>query len=99
MVYGIRGLEETPFYQEIFQKGYAEGWVRGFAEGWAKGRLESARKILILCGSKMFGPPDWPTEARIAALTDLDRLEGHLDRIPDVASWDDLLSNPSTAPE
>ena len=65
------------------------GWGR--AEGEARGRVEEARKILIRHGTKKFGPPDEQVKARIAALADLDRLHDLVDRVLDVASWDELL--------
>jgi predicted transposase YdaD len=100
MLFNIRGIEETPLYQEAFQKGEArgraEGEARGRAEGEARGRAEEARKFLIRHGTKKFGPPDEQAKARITALADLDRLHDLVDRILDVASWDELLgaSNP-----
>jgi predicted transposase YdaD len=77
MVLGIRGIEESSVYQDIFTKGKAEGR----AEGKAEGRAEQARRILIRYGTKKFGPPDEPTKAQIAALTDLDRLQDLIDRV------------------
>jgi hypothetical protein len=38
--------------------------------------------------------PGAEVEARIAALGDLDRLRELLDRVLDVASWDELLGPP-----
>jgi len=87
----IRGIEETPLYQEAFQKGEAQGEARG--------RAEEARKLLILQGRKKFGPLDEQTEAKIAALSDLDRLHELGARILDVVSWDELLADSSNEPE
>jgi predicted transposase YdaD len=91
MLFNIRGIEETPVYQEAFHKGEAQGR----AEGEAQGRAEEARKFLILQGRKKFGPPDEQSEARIAALSDLDRLHELGARILYVASWDELLRSPN----
>jgi predicted transposase YdaD len=94
MVLGIRGIEESWVYQDIFAKGRAEGEAKGLAEGEAKGRAEEARQALLRQGRKKFGPPSERIEAEITALGDLDRLNELLDRILDVASWDELLAPP-----
>jgi hypothetical protein len=83
MLYGIREIEESSVYQDALRKGEA------------RGRADEARKLLILQGRKRFGPPDEQTEAKIAALGDLDRLHELGARILDVASWDELLGSPN----
>jgi predicted transposase YdaD len=111
MVLGIRGIEESWVYQDIFAKGRAEGRAegeakgraegeaKGRAEGEAKGRaegeVEEARQAVLHLGRKKFGPPSERVEAEITTLGDLDRLNGLLDRILDVAGWEELLSPPS----
>jgi predicted transposase YdaD len=80
----IRGIEETPFYQDAFQKGEARGCT------------EEARKILIRQGTKRFGPPSEQAKAQIAALADIDRLHDLVDRVLDAATWDELLTSPSS---
>jgi hypothetical protein len=77
MILGIQGLEESSVYQRIL----------------AKGRAEEAREILIRHGTKKFGPPNEQFKAQIAALTDLDRLHDLVDRVLDVASWDELVAS------
>jgi hypothetical protein len=79
MLFGIRGIEESSVYQDIFQKGAAE----------------DARKILIRHGTKKFGPPGEQAMAQIAALDDLDRLHDLVDGVLDVATWDELLGSPN----
>jgi hypothetical protein len=81
MLFGIRGIEESSVYQGILRKGEA------------RGRVEEARKFLAIQGRKKFGPPDEQTEAKIAALSDLERLHELGARILDVASWDELLGS------
>src|SRR5262249_8269484 len=105
MVLGIHGIEESSVYQDIFAKGEAkgraegeargraEGEARGRAEGEARGRAAEAREILLRQGRKRLGPPDESVLDRIAALSDLDRLDLLLDRLLDVASWDELLAS------
>jgi predicted transposase YdaD len=78
MVLGIRGIEESSIYQDIFAKGEAKG----------------TREDVLRLGRRKFGPPGDVVEARIAALSDLDRLRQLLDRILDASSWDELLASP-----
>jgi predicted transposase YdaD len=102
MILGIRGIEESSVYQDIFAKGEAEGAAKGRAEGrmegQAEGAVDEARNTLLRQGRKKFGPSTEAVHARIAALDDLDRLNDLLDRILDVSSWDELLP-PAAAPE
>jgi hypothetical protein len=94
MLFGIRGIEQSSVYQDIFHKGEA----RGEARGRAKGALEEARDFLILLGRDKFGPPDDEAKAKIAALSDLDRLHKLGTRILEVASWEELLAGPPNGP-
>ena len=96
MVLGIRGIEESSVYQDIFAKGRAEGRAEGEARGRAEGGVEEARKTLLRLGPKRLGPLDESWEGRIAAINDLDRLERLIDRLLDVASWDELLAGPES---
>jgi hypothetical protein len=84
MVLGIRGIEESSVYQDIFAKGEAKGR--------AEGEVEEARKILLGLGRKKLGPPDERVLALVAGINDLDRLNLLLERILDVASWGELLA-------
>jgi predicted transposase YdaD len=84
MVLGIRGIEESSVYQDIFAK--------GAASGRDDGRIEEARTVLLRLGRRKLGPVSEAVEARVTALVDLDRLNDLLDRIFDVTTWDDLLA-------
>jgi predicted transposase YdaD len=84
MILGIRGIEESSVYQDIFAKGEAKGR--------AEGELEEARKILLGLGRKKLGQPDERVLALVGGISDRDRLNLLLDRILDVASWDELLA-------
>jgi predicted transposase YdaD len=112
MILGVRGIEESSVYQDIFAKGKAEGEAKGKAEGEAKGkaegeakgkaegeakgRLESARLAVLRLGRKKFGPPAEDVRAAINAIDDVDQLGSLLDRVLDVSSWHELLT--TTAP-
>lgn len=84
MVSNMRLIEESSVYQDAVRKGEVQG------------RAGEARRILIRHGTRKFGPPDEQAKAHIAALADLDRLQDLIDRVLDVASWDELLAG---APE
>ena len=49
MILGIRGIEESTVYQDIFAKGEARGE--------AKGRVEEAREALLRVGRRKLGEP------------------------------------------
>jgi predicted transposase YdaD len=87
MILGIRGIEESSVYQDIFAKGEA----RGEAKGRAEGRVDQAREALLLVGSKKLGEPDENVRMRIESIEDDVRLNSLLRRIFDVATWDELL--------
>jgi hypothetical protein len=64
-----------------------------FAKLFTMGRAEQARTILIRLGTKKFGTPAEQAAARIASLTSIDLLEDLIDRVFDVATWDELLAD------
>lgn len=72
-------MKESVTYQAIIE------------EGEAKGRVEEARRLLLRQGRIRFGSPDSSSEAALAALTDLDRLERLSEQLLQVSSWKELL--------
>jgi predicted transposase YdaD len=88
MILGIRGIEESSVYQDIFAKGEAKGLVDGRVEG----RIEEARQAVLQVGRKKLDQPEEEMRKRIAAIDNVDRLNALLERIFDVSSWDELLS-------
>jgi hypothetical protein len=61
-----------------------------------RGRVEGARRMLLLQGEAMFGPPDTAMRAAIEAIDDLLELEELAVRLVSAGSWHELLP-PSTA--
>jgi hypothetical protein len=55
------------------------------------GDEQTVRKTSLRQGRKKLGSSTAAVEARITALSDLDYLNGLLDRILDVSTWDELL--------
>jgi predicted transposase YdaD len=97
---GVRGMKESSFYQMILREGRAEGVAEGIAEGVAQGmaqgvvegQVEEARRILLRQGQRRFGPVDQMTATMIASTDSIDRIEGWLDRVLEVSSWEELLA-------
>jgi predicted transposase YdaD len=92
MVLGIRGLEASSIYQDIFSKGEAAGEAKGRAQGRAEGRTEEDRALLLSLGRDKFGPPDEQLEARIAAIVDQALLQGLLHAMLRVSTWEELMA-------
>jgi hypothetical protein len=64
-----------------------------YAKGEAKGEGKAARRLILLVGRKLIGDPDTQTLAVLDAINDLDRLDRMANRLPDVKSWQELLSD------
>ncbi len=86
MLFGIHGIEESTVYQGILRQGKTLGRIEGV--------VEHARATLLRQGWKKLGPPSERIAAEIAAMDDVDCLNDLLDRILDVATWDELMASP-----
>jgi predicted transposase YdaD len=107
---GVQSMKESVTYQKILREGRAEGRAVGRVEGRAEGRAagraegrdegrvegraEEARRILRRLGGKRFGKPDAHIDAALDAIADLERLEQLSDRVLEVMTWDELLTQP-----
>lgn len=99
LLQGVRNMRESVTYQEILEEGRQEGERKGRREGRQEGRQEGrhegaeaeARRMLLLVGSRRFGPPSPQLQARVDAIRDVARLEDLISGIFDVESWDDLM--------
>ncbi len=76
-------LESSSTYRYIIEQGEAIGLTRG--------RLQEVRIILLRQCRQKFGPPSAEIEARLAAITDLDKLEGLTDKVLMASKWEDLI--------
>ncbi len=79
MLQRIRRMRESITYKEILDEGRVEG------------ELREARRILLRQGLRRLGVASLTVVARIDAISSLETIEGLLDRIFDVETWDDLL--------
>ncbi len=86
---GIRGIEESSVYQDIYAKGYAQGL--------AEGRLEEARDVVLIVGQKKLGPPGEQVQLTIAAMNDVGQLRALAEKILVVWNWDELMT-PTESP-
>jgi hypothetical protein len=73
---GIPGIEESSVYRGRFNIG----------------RAKAAEEILLWLGRDRLGEPDEGIRAEIQSLRDHDVLNLLIDRLSEVASWDELLS-------
>ncbi|MBO0698273.1 MAG: hypothetical protein J2P46_07770 [Zavarzinella sp.] len=56
------------------------------------GEIRHAQKVILRQGGKKFGPPAPEVEAAVKGINDLTRLNHLIDRLLDVASWQELLA-------
>jgi predicted transposase YdaD len=97
MVLGIRGIEESTVYQDIFAQGESKGRVEGRLEGRVEGAVEEARRTLLRLGRIRFGMCTDEIETKIGTLAELDQLNLLLDRILIVSSWEELFNSSGPA--
>lgn len=77
---GVLEMKESSTYQSILE------------EGEEKGRIEEARRILLILGSKRFGEADAQTQAALTKITSQQQLEQLAARVLEVESWHELLN-------
>ncbi len=63
-------------------------------EGERRGELLASYKILLRQVRQLFGIPDAAIEAKLTAITDLERLERLAEPIFTAKSWQELLATP-----
>jgi predicted transposase YdaD len=91
LLQGKSYMRDSTTYQAILREGEAKGKAEGKAEGIAQGKAEEARGLVLRLGRKQFGPPAPQFEAKIQAMTDVEKLEELSERVLDVSSWDELI--------
>jgi hypothetical protein len=83
---GVRSMRESTTYQAIL--------AEGRAEGKAEGKIEGLRDLLLHLAGKRFGEVDPMMRGWVQSLDDLDYLTRLIERVYEVAGWNDLLSTP-----
>jgi predicted transposase YdaD len=81
---GMHNMKDSVTYQAILEEGREEGR--------AEGETKEAIKILKKLGTRRLGPPDLSVLATIEAITDVERIESLSERLLDVSSWEELLT-------
>ncbi len=94
-------MKESTTYQAILREGRNEGLIEGRNEGLIEGlnkgrdegRIDEARRLLLLQGTRRFGEPDATITATLEAIHDINRLESLFEQIFDfnVKDWNGLL--------
>jgi predicted transposase YdaD len=92
LLQGVLSMKESSTYQAIVQEGLQEGLQKGLQEGRMEGAVQEARKLLLRLGSKQLGPPSARTQATLARISDLERLETLIERLGAVETWHALLA-------
>jgi predicted transposase YdaD len=99
----IRGavsqMKESVIYQDIFAqgeakgeaRGEAKGEARGEAKGEARGEAKGERTLLLILGTKRFGPVPEAIQ-KIIEFAASERLILWGDRLLDVNSWEELIA-------
>ncbi len=83
LLQGVMSMKESVTYQAILDEGRAEGI--------AKGKAEEARRILRMQGENLLGEPSAEAIAALDAMTDVQKLEDLIMRLPQATSWQALL--------
>ena len=97
-------MKDSVTYQWIVEQGMQEGLEKGLKQGIeqgreqgievgvAAGRVQEARDLLLRVGRRRLGEPNASTIAAVQSIESLLVLEALFERILDVETWDDLLS-------
>ncbi len=78
----------------IYRLTAKDAFAIGFACGEREGSLEEARKVLLIQGEALFGPPPHDAITELNNIQSHERLDRLFLRILNVASWDELLNLP-----
>jgi predicted transposase YdaD len=81
---GVQDMRESTTYQAILREGRIEG------------RVSEAQRLLLMLGEDRLGQPDETIQSAIAAIHDVERLEGMSRRVysPSVRDWENLVGTP-----
>jgi predicted transposase YdaD len=88
LLQGVVGMEDSVTYQSMVR--------RASETARESGRAEEARKVLRRLGTREHGPLPADLNALLEQISDLDQLEGLIDRVLLISSWEELLNPPAT---
>lgn len=87
---GLRVSVETA--KELFRGASAMQESSTYVAIVDEGREKQNKRIILRLGEKRLGSPDESARAKLAAISDIDRLEEITDKIFEVSSWQELFS-------
>ena len=79
---GVHAMKESSTYQAILE------------EGRTQGQTKALQNMLLRQGRHRFGAPTKAVQARLLAITDVERLERMTERVLTVSGWQELLETP-----
>ncbi len=90
-VEAVLKLEDFPLYDYLKDKGRVEGRAEGRAEGFATATAV-LRDTVLRVGTKRFGVPSAEVRSAVEAVSEFARLQGFVERLTEVESWEELLA-------
>lgn len=63
------------------------------ARGVKVGLIRQAKWVILLLGKKRLGSPPPEIEALLSIINNRERLDGMIERLLDVASWEELIAS------
>ena len=89
LLQGVRNMRDSVTYQAILREGREEGVELGREEG----KITAAQELLLLAAQKRLGSPNTQIIDTVRAITDFARLETLVQRLFEVESWNELLTD------
>ena len=77
--------------QEGRVEGHEEGHRKGRVEGQEEGQVTALRKAVLTFGNSKFGNPNKKVVQRINSISEVEQLDGLMERLVRVSSWTELL--------
>jgi hypothetical protein len=85
--------QEMPHVSTAERIGRQIGRKEGREEGRQEGAVQEAQSLLLLIGSKRFGPPTQEIQDRVRAIAQREPLENLCTRVLEAETWQDLLGS------
>jgi predicted transposase YdaD len=85
-------LETSTTYQHTLQKGEQIGEKKGLQQGLQQG-LHASKELLVRMGTKRLGSPTEMQLNQIEAVNERTRIDSWIERVFEVANWDELLAD------
>ncbi len=89
-------MDQLAFREDALKReldGELRGELRGELKGRSEGLAEGALTMLVRSGTRTLGAPPPEVLARLKAIQRVSEFEALMDQLPDISSWDELLSH------